>query len=104
MIKGWTTTEIRAAATLWQHGQSLQQIADTLERSVHSVKQKMKAAREHFPRRKRVKGSAADLVRVRFEVSPYLYERIRKAAAKDNISMTAHMNNVLAKHYMRTAQ
>lgn len=101
MIKPWTTTELHAAATLWRSGQSLRQIADSLERSVDSVKQKMAVQREIFPRRKRLRGTADKLVPLRFEVSKYLYKRIQAAARKKNISISQHVNATLAKHYMK---
>ena len=102
MTKPWTTTELKTAGRLWREGKSMQEIADALDRTRFSVKQKAAVDRTTFPMRKRRKGTAEKLVKIRFEVSPYLYARVRAAARKENVSMTQHMHTVLAKHYMRS--
>lgn len=104
VTKPWTTTDLRSAAAMWAKAAPCQEIADRLGRSLESVKHKVAADRDRFPRRKRLKGTAGALVRVRFEISEYLYARIRSAARSDNVSMTAHMNRVLARHYMRVTE
>lgn len=79
----------------------MQEIADALERTRFSVKQKAAVDRSTFPMRKRRKGTADKLVKIRFEVSAYLYARVRAAARRDNVSMTQHMHTVMARHYMK---
>lgn len=103
-MKPWTTLEIKKAATLWRTGKSLVEMAAALDRSLESVRHKIAADRDNFPRRKRLRGTAGKLVKVRFEVSEYLYGRIRAAAKRKNMSMTAHIHTVMAKHYMGTPQ
>lgn len=102
MTKPWTTTELKTAARMWREAKPIQEIADALGRTLESVKHKVHADRRMFPMRKRSRGTAEKLVKIRFEVSPYLYARVRAAARRDNVSMTQHMHTVLAKHYMRS--